>query len=399
MTILVVGSGELDAEAGLLQTLIEPHDEVMEHYAGEPDALADHIRERAKADVTLVVFHRYLDQFRTEENIRYFASVAATAVKRGCIVIGEPNSRLEAVLQRTARCLDLSTKKHESAGLELHFLKTTDGMTTTNAPSLSLLDAWFGDRLGRLVSANELLAAALTAHFERRGMSLIRIGHCETRTLGYGAYVSRQDMQKTVHIQWGDDPIDEDALLSLPHQMLEAVKNADYIGIQPPNREIVSKNAILENASYVIGRDLKAFSAGARYTNANVHLVIGKSPILFELLKEANRVWLVTGRNVATVLSRHIGRDVNLMQIPAEQKFSDTKPVDPHFTTVFEKVKEQIRSEVQTGDVVLVGAGVLGKVYCSLAKNQGAVALDLGSVFDAWAGLATRGKGFDIPPL
>ena len=373
--------------------------EALEHYSGDADALAAHIRQRSKEDVSMVVFNQYLGQFKTEENTRYFASVAATATKHGCVVIGARDTRLENILERTARCLDLSITKTESAGLDVHSLKMPAGMTTTNASALSLLSTWFGDRLGRLASTNELLAAALTAHFERKGMSLIRIGHCEPRTLGYGDYFSRQDLQKTVDIQWGGSPLDEDALRALPIEMLGAVRNADFIGIQPPNREIVSKNAILENASYVIGRNLQAFPVTAKYTIANVHLAIAKSPILFELLREADRVWLITGRNVEAALSKRIGREVSVMRIPAEQKFSETTPSEPHFTMIFNRVKEQIRNEVQTGDVVLVGAGILGKIYCSLAKDQRAVALDIGSVFDAWEGLNTRGKGFDILPL
>lgn len=397
MTILVVGSGERDALIEILEAMDGLEGEVLEQYPGEIDVLVAHIHKRP--DITMVVFNQYLAQFRTEENIRFFTSAAATATKHGCVVVGEANGRLESILQRAARSLDLTLTRTEYNELYVYVMKSSDGVTTTNSTSLSLLNDWFGYPLDRLASANELLAAALTAHFEMKGLSLIRISHCEPRTIGYGDYFSRQDLQKTVDIQWGDRPIDEDALLALPAQMLNAVRNSDFIGIQAPNRKIEHKNAILENASYVIGRDFKAFSATAKYTSANIHLAIGKSPVLFELLKEAKRVWLITGRDVAGALGKRIEREVLWMPIPAEHKFSDSTPVDPHFTTVFERVKQQIASDIQPGDVVLVGAGILGKVYCSLAKDQGAVALDLGSLFDAWAGLTTRGKGFDIPPL
>jgi hypothetical protein len=39
---------------------------------------------------------------------------------------------------------------------------------------------------------------------------------------------------------------------------------------------------------------------------------------------------------------------------------------------------------------VLVGAGIFGKKYCAVAKQHGAVALDLGSAFDILAGKRTR---------
>ena len=42
------------------------------------------------------------------------------------------------------------------------------------------------------------------------------------------------------------------------------------------------------------------------------------------------------------------------------------------------------------GALVLVGAGIFGKIYCDVARNHGAVALDIGSAFDLMVGLMTR---------
>jgi hypothetical protein len=51
-----------------------------------------------------------------------------------------------------------------------------------------------------------------------------------------------------------------------------------------------------------------------------------------------------------------------------------------------------IRSELDfpPGTLVLVGAGIPGKVYCQWLKESGCVALDVGSIFDAWVGRASR---------
>jgi hypothetical protein len=46
----------------------------------------------------------------------------------------------------------------------------------------------------------------------------------------------------------------------------------------------------------------------------------------------------------------------------------------------------------------LVGAGVVGKIYNIWFKRRGGVSLDIGSIFDLWAGRKTRGKdrGIDV---
>jgi len=40
---------------------------------------------------------------------------------------------------------------------------------------------------------------------------------------------------------------------------------------------------------------------------------------------------------------------------------------------------------VTLGRVYLVGAGILGKMYCDVIKQRGGVAIDIGAVIDGWA--------------
>jgi len=42
------------------------------------------------------------------------------------------------------------------------------------------------------------------------------------------------------------------------------------------------------------------------------------------------------------------------------------------------------------GQLFLVAAGPLGKIYCQWVKERGGVALDFGSMADAWIGIDSR---------
>ena len=64
----------------------------------------------------------------------------------------------------------------------------------------------------------------------------------------------------------------------------------------------------------------------------------------------------------------------------------------PHWPDGFSTIMERLDVDIVPGDLVLVGAGVLGKLYCEQARLRNGVALDLGSVFDGWQGLLTRGE-------
>jgi hypothetical protein len=53
----------------------------------------------------------------------------------------------------------------------------------------------------------------------------------------------------------------------------------------------------------------------------------------------------------------------------------------------------EIRSELvgfAPGTLALVGAGIPGKIYCHWLKEAGCVALDVGSILDAWIGKPSR---------
>jgi hypothetical protein len=61
----------------------------------------------------------------------------------------------------------------------------------------------------------------------------------------------------------------------------------------------------------------------------------------------------------------------------------------PHYPDRYEELRHGLHVPFK-GAVFLVGAGPLGKVYCHWIRERGGIALDIGSLFDAWAGIASR---------
>lgn len=84
--------------------------------------------------------------------------------------------------------------------------------------------------------------------------------------------------------------------------------------------------------------------------------------------------------------------------IPPEAKFSYESASQRHYPDVFNHLKEHIKIMPAGGNLCLIGAGVIGKIYCSWFKQAGGIALDIGGVFDLWSGLCTRGanKGVGV---
>jgi hypothetical protein len=91
---------------------------------------------------------------------------------------------------------------------------------------------------------------------------------------------------------------------------------------------------------------------------------------------------------VAGQLAAHFDVPVVQWLVRGEAKFPG--PVDEaHWPIGYARIMARIET-VGPGDLVLVGAGVLGKAYVAGAARRGAVAIDMGSVFDGWAGIISR---------
>lgn len=92
---------------------------------------------------------------------------------------------------------------------------------------------------------------------------------------------------------------------------------------------------------------------------------------------------------VAEAIRERGSVDFVFHQTPAESKyFSDSSK--NHYPFAFEKIVDSLKEDA-SGRTYLVGAGILGKVYCDVIKKAGGVAIDIGSLMDLFAGhLHTR---------
>jgi hypothetical protein len=123
-------------------------------------------------------------------------------------------------------------------------------------------------------------------------------------------------------------------------------------------------------------------------TGAWIHLDL--VPHLSRLVEGTDAIIVITGRvELKSEMQRRLGdRLEEFIAVPV-QGFQPSRVNDSHFCSIFQSVRDRLRSDLR-GKLVLVGAGLFGKVYCHEAKLSGAVAVDLGSAFDVLAGLKTR---------
>jgi hypothetical protein len=79
--------------------------------------------------------------------------------------------------------------------------------------------------------------------------------------------------------------------------------------------------------------------------------------------------------------------------IPGEHGHHASDAGPAHYPVVYDETLTWIARQAAPGRLFLVGAGILGKIYCDAIRQQGGVAVDVGSVMDLCGGLSqSRGE-------
>ena len=131
-----------------------------------------------------------------------------------------------------------------------------------------------------------------------------------------------------------------------------------------------------------------AFFGDGQIVSAWCHFDWLESGLLADLIATERNIGLVCGREELACVLRRFDINVNYWPVPLRY-LSRQDNWTPHFPDRFDELVDTLTVEYP-GQVFLVGAGICGKVYCDLIAERGGIAIDIGSVCDAWLGIASR---------
>jgi len=217
---------------------------------------------------------------------------------------------------------------------------------------------------------------------ERQPFSLIRLGDGEARLIGYPSYISFPDLNQSLKYWYGTMKPDRDGISRLRAELITACQGADVLGL--PSTEQQSRNKF-----YKLMHHLAMVEGLARgdTCHCGVHRWLYSEGLLYSLLRALSSVTLITCRDVRDIFKNDLLiEEVRWIRVPQEAQMG--QPSEQHYPNAHSRILREL--DVGPGDVVLVGAGPNGKCYCNAAKRDGAVALDIGSIFDLLAGVPSR---------
>ncbi|RUO71790.1 hypothetical protein [Idiomarina ramblicola] len=234
----------------------------------------------------------------------------------------------------------------------------------------------------------------------RKGFSFIRLSDGEGFIFReQSVFFNEEDSLNRQRHWWGRE-LSESHETLLRSRLLEAVTNADLLGIPSVYRFIRDHSDKTKSLSQSIqGRGLLSVLSAIQtidtpdklYTDDKANTAVFKNvEILNNLNNLAKDTILVTsGREEILAQLFEDKSKLKFIQVPTHQKTSSNTnyvkgdlPLPYHL----DELQVELKRIVTGGSLVLVGAGVAGKVFCDIAKQNSAVGLDLGSVFDELVG-------------
>ena len=248
--------------------------------------------------------------------------------------------------------------------------------------------------------------------FARRPFSFVRLGDGEAACLAYEpplAMFATLDARERERIWWGA-ALEYRVRAKMYPRLARAIFDADCIGVPTVSRFLrelrLLRNDTLETS--LTGRGLRAVlhsvekwenlrSSGLPppvFVSCHLHQDLELWNCYAELFDGMNDVVLVSCHaNLGDCMQQKFGvRLAGHVVLPPDRvtgPYLARKPDGPSLPSLFDEAIDRL-GDLPRNRLVLVGAGLLGKLLVTEARARGGVALDIGSIFDHWLGLKTR---------
>jgi hypothetical protein len=191
--------------------------------------------------------------------------------------------------------------------------------------------------------------------------------------------------------------IDAEQVLQLREEITRALDKVDVAGIRGSDWFSDEHTMWVQRIEEVFERRLDDRKRSASYTG---HCLVNNQlrDALPDLLASRSQISVITSRDLEETLQNDYEVDARIFPIPSqyimrnvdgeyEAKLHEV-PIWPDY---FGRLREELTVR-QPGEVFLIGAGLFGKELCIKIKEEGGIALDMGSALDGLAGKVTRGR-------
>lgn len=242
----------------------------------------------------------------------------------------------------------------------------------------------------------------------REPLSLIRLGDGESYAFpnppggwqGMDSELFTSDRRRREEIWWGRH-IDDLSAARIQRSVHEAISNATVLGVPSVHRIIrdlgksgkpIFKSPSLRGIGAVLHGISQMATAERIFTEERCHQVLFDRAFLAELSGLARKV-IVVSCWTEDELGLNLNPDTEYVKISPHNKVKHLvigQEADRDLVSEYATIADSVEERAERGVLVLVAAGIIGKIFIERARARGAVALDVGAVVDYFAGHKTR---------
>lgn len=239
------------------------------------------------------------------------------------------------------------------------------------------------------LSSKDVITCIKEKISKKEPFSLIRLGDGEGFILDYNEQQisSHKNIKKILKMWFGRDDFDSTTYDFLKKILLDSIMSSDLLGCSLPSDNC--DPYFLRPYEYLIKHNI--FNS-KQLCDHKVCIDINNQQLFHEIINVKSRVGLLTCRDITNEFCQKFDvTSVNWVPIPEEQHYASISSTINHFPDWFSEVDRFLYPNFK-GQLWFVGAGILGKYYCHILKSRGAIAIDIGSVFDSWNHFTKRGS-------
>jgi hypothetical protein len=316
-------------------------------------------------------------------------------------------SRSERRARIDAACAGLLRQLRAGTTAEVQHARDAwlrDALESTRAIEARAATSWL-HTADLFADAAELAAELVDRIRKGRPTSVLRIGDGEGQFLsdpGEPRERVAPDREAIQAIWWGSRRLDGGAEKRLEADLRGAIDRADILGVIPlwrfiqgggrraPGTASRGMLRVQRHVAAVLERRSRAV------TSAHLHYDLHVWGLWPEILAAIPRLSWISCHDLGPFLwSTHGIATRQAVLIPPEHRFAPLFRQGDHpgaeSETLLDRHEEICAALLpEPGEVYLVAAGVLGKLYCDIIRRRGGIGIDIGSLADYWMGFTTR---------
>lgn len=289
-----------------------------------------------------------------------------------------------------------------------------DALSALPADAKDIPDFWRPNTAEALADAVDLACWIIGRLKARIPTALIRLGPGEGHFLPVPRHLHArraEDQRTMLEWWWNTDWPDSGKERRVRAQFRRAVSRADMLGVVPesrivrisqtPGKLLISHRGHARVHGYIASRLL----AGQGVTSCLFQRDFANWGLWHEVLQAipGRRICWIAPHDIREYVETHFNLSTEeQILIPGEAKYAGLFNRQTAFEGSLISNHDDILCRLgraRQGQVWLIAAGFLGKIYCDRVARRGAIALDVGSLVDDWMGYATRAGQSDPQPV